>query len=72
MAYEVFVTCDLVDCNSRVAVPQQGMMPAGWIAVKEVRVNLRAGPNQLAEQTSMFCGPRCAVKYFKASLAGGE
>lgn len=76
MGYDVTITCDLVDCSSRVPVPQQGMIPAGWVAVKEVKRNLNVragtGTGQLAEQTSIFCGPRCAIKHFKSYLTGGE
>lgn len=72
MSYEVFIKCDLVDCGARVPVPNEGMIPIGWVAVKAVKVNLMAGPrsNLPVEQTYVFCGPRCVIKHFKAQLAG--
>lgn len=77
MSYQIFVMCDLVDCGARVEVPQQGMLPVGWVATKTIKVDLRARPgagvNQpTVEQTLVFCGPRCTVKHFKAQLAGGD
>lgn len=76
MSFEIFITCDDSECNSRIQVPQVGQLPNGWVFLQypmmlstaDLLAGRQGGRNgqpvgQMISKT--FCGWRCANKQTK-------